>query len=148
MFAEAGLSSLSRPPCVAQYVPSITGLQGSGAAPVGDCANNPVLETAMTVAATIANAKYRFKFALRISIFIISKSDRILKRRLDRGVGEAEHPGMLRFAWLSIVTVITAAISTSRRVHCEQQTPPPSRCARLESVVTSARCLHKGRANQ
>ena len=61
MFAEAGLSSLSRPPCVAQYVPSITGLQGSGAAPVGDCANNPVLETAMTVAATIANAKYRFQ---------------------------------------------------------------------------------------
>ena len=61
MFAEAELSRLSRPPCVAQYVPSITGLQGSGAAPVGDCANNPVLEAAMNVAAMNANAKYCFK---------------------------------------------------------------------------------------
>ena len=68
MLAESVVWSLSRPPCVAQYVPSITGLQGSGAALVGNCANNPVLETAIAVAATIANAKYRFKFALRISI--------------------------------------------------------------------------------
>ena len=70
MLAESVVWSVSRPPCVAQYVPSITGLQGSGAALVGNCANNPVLETAIAVAATIANAnaKYRFKFALRISI--------------------------------------------------------------------------------
>jgi hypothetical protein len=68
MFAESVVWSLSRPPCAAQYVPSITGLQGSGAALVGNCANNPVLEAAIAVAATIANAKYRFKFALRILI--------------------------------------------------------------------------------